>query len=567
MRKKLLVAMLVGALSIGTFAVHAFASNSYSYFGHITNFVDEGDTGEFYIMLEQCDGDTHKFEFLNSSDRATWRTSVNRYMTNNDLVNIGDEGNFFVEVMANVAGGTCDNLQLILDALAANDDSNDDGDDTGDGEDSHVDDSIMEVYMNADDLPEGEVLSRPPSDFEDDVTPTLYDSDGDHREVRHDFKKRIMPMLINSNHDEADDNLRGLLKRELAEKLKEEGPVSPSDMEALKNDLRKRALLHKSDDDVEELERRVGFTHVNPVKIDKQSDATLNGKVVTLRGIFKSKDGYNILVNQHGEMFVKLDLQDKDYSKFIDQKVFVKGTGYRAEKSMIVDNMRALNKNESDGNNAQMQFRIGASLYEDIDTNDDGLWYTKYLSGLFDRGVFTGYADGTFGGANPVTIAETAKVVSESAEHEVDSDVSENQLRAKYKKHWAKFYLKHAEDFNLLPAVDNPDRPALRAEVIEAILRAYGVDPTAEAGLPDAFPDTKDKFIRKAFKLGIVKGFDDGTFRPNAETNRAEVAKMMTIAAELLGESALEEEVVDDIFGEIEDLDTNELEGWIDETQ
>lgn len=565
MRNKLLVAMLVGALSIGSFAMHAFASNSDSYFGHITNFVDEGDTGEFYIMLEQCDGETHKFEFRNSSDRATWRTSVNRYIANNDLVNIGDEGNFFVKVMANVAGGTCDNLQLILDALAANDDSNDD--DAEDSEDSHVDDSIREVYMHTEDLPAGHVLSRPPSDFEDDVArPALYDSNSDHREVRHDFKKRIKPMLINSNHDEVDHNLRGMLKRELAEKLKEERPVTPSDIEALKNDLRKRALLHKSDDDVEELERRVGFTHVNPVRIENPS-TTRVGKETVLRGTFKSKDGYNVLVNQHGEMFVKLDLQDKDYSQFIDQKVFVKGTGYRAEKSMVVDHMRPLNKNESDNNNAEMQFRIGASLYHDVDTNDDGLWYTKYLSGLFDRGVFTGYADGSFGGANPVTIAETAKVVSESAEHEIDDNVNERNLKAKYKKHWAKFYLKHAEDFNLLPGIDNPDRPATRAEVIEAILRAYGVDPSEDGSLPDAFPDTKDKFIRKAFKLGIVKGFDDGMFRPNAQTNRAEVAKMMTIAAELLGEPAPEEEVVDDIFGEIEDLDTNELEGWVDETQ
>ena len=545
MFKRLLSIGLAASFGIAMLAGQAFANDN-NHFGHVRGIIDTAldpdNTGarELTMSFEDCHGELHGFHFRQTSDLDDWSDKTNNYMLDNQFLNIGTDDTGMVTVMATM-GGSCDNIDIILEALSEHETA--DSDDESDT-DSHDDpygesdiEAILEVYEHSEDLPEGHVLSEPPAGFEGDL-------------------------------DEIDHNLRRMLKHQLLEELKEDRELTRREIEALKKRSKKRVHINKYDEDVEELERGVGFEHINPLRIDHRP-AHLDGKAVVLRGIYKAKEDvngieYHVLVNANREMLVKLDLQGEDYSEFVDKKVFVKGDGFRSEKRLVVDGMRELNRNESEHNNAEMQFRIGASLYHDIDTNDKEIWYAKYLGELFDDGVFTGYEDGSFGGANPVTLAEIAKVAAESAKHDVDMRVKENRLRSKYKGHWGKFYLKHAEDFNLLPEVDNPDRPATRVEVLEAILRAYEVDPSADLDLPEGFLDTDNKFILKAKKLGIVEGFDDGNFRPHAHTNRAEVAKMMTLAAELLGEVVPEGEVVDDIFEELEGLDADGLDEWLD---
>lgn len=562
MLKKLLVAVFGIALTLGVFVSGALAMSGHGYFGHISEFVDEDETGDFYVVLENCEGDTLRFEFEDSSDKEIWRSSIETHMNDGYIVNIGDNGNFKVQTMANVAGAHCENLKSVLDAL---------GDDM---------EGIYEIYRNApDDMPDGYSLAEPPADFEDDVEEDEMhrmkrrgmngmmdmhddDRDGDTREIMKTFKIKSKAGISDEMLEQMDGHMRDALRNEIREALGDGRNLDRRTIMEMKEHMEKRVHMKKRDERTEEIEDRVGFEHVNPMRVDVPRGAN-DGDIAILRGIYKSKDDVHVLVNPDGEMFVKLDLQGKDFSEFLEQRVFVKGKGYRNAKLLVVESMRALNQNESEINNAEMQFRIGASLYNDIDSNNQELWYAKYLGKLYDKGVFTGYEDGSFGGANPVTLSEIAKVVAESAEHEVDMR-SESDLKEKYKKHWGKFYLKHAEDFNLLPEIDNPDRPATRKEVIEAILRAYGVDPFEDDSLPDVFPDTDDEFIRKAFELKIVGGFPDGKFRPDAPTNRAEMAKMMTEAMGKLGaEDDETSELVDDLFEEVEGLSEEELEDWV----
>jgi|GEM_PF-6201492 len=564
MLKRILSIGLATSAGIALLAGQALAVSGH--FGYIQGYFDTtaNDERSVTFEFEDCSGDVHDFHFRQTSDLDAWVTKVNDYMDTDQFLNIGTDDTGMVTVMATM-GGDCEILGAALHATESEEET----------DDEDMLDEILEVYEDATDLPEGHVLSEPPAGFEEHLE---MDSDRAaeirekhkekmHRAIRHDFKKKHREELNDEEREEVGHNLRRMIKHHLLQELHDEDrELTPEEIEKLKKISKKRAHMRKFDEDTEHLEREVGFTHVNPVRLERK--AIHEGKAVTLRGLYKAKEDengikYHVLVNPEGEMFVKLDVQGEDYSEFEGKKVFVKGIGYRAEKRLVVDKMRELNRNESENNNSEMQFRIGASLYKDLDSNSTQLWYAKYLGDLFDKGVFTGYEDGSFGGANPVTLAEIAKVAAESAEHDVD--VRADHDRLKHKKHWAKFYLKHAEDFNLLPDVENPDLPAKRVEVIEAILRAYGVDPSEDADLPDAFPDTKNEFIRKAFKLGIVNGFPDGFFRPDAETNRAEVAKMMTLAAELLGEMEPADEIVDEIFDEIDDLDSDTLEQWVED--
>lgn len=98
-----------------------------------------------------------------------------------------------------------------------------------------------------------------------------------------------------------------------------------------------------------------------------------------------------------------------------------------------------------------------------------GAWYNSAVSTLTNAGILTGYEDGTFRPNAPITRAEFATIA-------------------------ARFY--HA------PEVTG-----------------------------DAFPDISGSwarvYINRAAALGLVRGYPDGTFRPNTEITRAEVMEII----------------------------------------
>jgi N-acetylmuramoyl-L-alanine amidase len=98
----------------------------------------------------------------------------------------------------------------------------------------------------------------------------------------------------------------------------------------------------------------------------------------------------------------------------------------------------------------------------------------------------------------------------------------------------------------------HPAKPATRAEAIRLMLEVGGFDVSGanevefydvEAGSEDA------KYIQFAADLGFISGDPEGTFRPNDEINRAEIAKVIANFNDFF--KALEE--ADDIDQEIEE--------------
>ncbi len=81
-----------------------------------------------------------------------------------------------------------------------------------------------------------------------------------------------------------------------------------------------------------------------------------------------------------------------------------------------------------------------------------------------------------------------------------------------------------------------PDGNVTRAEFASMIIRGL---PPSEEGAPLAFKDNDKigawaaKAVRQAVKLGIVRGYEDGTFRPDAKVTRAEMISMVIRASGL----------------------------------
>ncbi len=78
-----------------------------------------------------------------------------------------------------------------------------------------------------------------------------------------------------------------------------------------------------------------------------------------------------------------------------------------------------------------------------------------------------------------------------------------------------------------------PDRPMNRAEFSKLVVTATNV--TRYLPLQSRFPDIQKEdwffdFIETARQYGWVSGYPDGTFQPGGTINRAEVAKILTLA-------------------------------------
>jgi hypothetical protein len=137
---------------------------------------------------------------------------------------------------------------------------------------------------------------------------------------------------------------------------------------------------------------------------------------------------------------------------------------------------------------------------------------------------------------NAVTYAEVLKMAFEAAG--TDLGFPPPPRNASAKGTWAASYVASAEARGT--PVITPDldvyRPATRAEVVAMILSILNL-PVATGQQP-SFSDVPGTHpyagaIATAAFYGLVQGNPDGTFRPDAPVNRAEVAKLIATLHEL----------------------------------
>lgn len=114
-----------------------------------------------------------------------------------------------------------------------------------------------------------------------------------------------------------------------------------------------------------------------------------------------------------------------------------------------------------------------ASMYSDVDT---GYWGAEYIETVSARGIFKGYADGSF----------------------------------------------------------RPDKPITRAELASAIARYLGVaketplkDMLRISPLTDISGNWAEQSLDELYRFGIVSGYGDDSFRPNNPITREEAVKMI----------------------------------------
>lgn len=183
-------------------------------------------------------------------------------------------------------------------------------------------------------------------------------------------------------------------------------------------------------------------------------------------------------------------------------------------------------------------------IYRDVPID---AWYAPYVSFLIQSGIAEGYTDadgnptGEFGSNASVTNAEMLKFAMELAGKKPLDGVPDN-LSARHS--WAAAYVKEAENEHLIvftPSLDI-NAPATRGAVIQTILEIIGyminkADPSY-IDVPASHPYAHA--IATASFLGLIDGYKDqqgnplNVFHPDAPVNRAEMAKIVTLARKLL---------------------------------
>ena len=99
--------------------------------------------------------------------------------------------------------------------------------------------------------------------------------------------------------------------------------------------------------------------------------------------------------------------------------------------------------------------------------------------------------------------------------------------------HWAKKYITYLEDKDILTAfkddVFNPNKYITRAELLTMVVKMKNLNTINYKG---SFKDVSKDYpyadiIQTAYENKIIKGYGDGTFRPDNEISRAEMSVML----------------------------------------
>ncbi len=186
-------------------------------------------------------------------------------------------------------------------------------------------------------------------------------------------------------------------------------------------------------------------------------------------------------------------------------------------------------------------------VYRDVPTDS---WFAPFVSFLIEHGIADGYKDalgkltGEFGVGNPVTYGEIAKMALNAGRPDLSTARIPRNRSAQGT--FAAPYVALAEQLGLSVFSSDLDvaLPATRGAVIQTVLEAFGVNmaPVTAVSFRDlGIGHRHAAAIQDAFARGIIGGDTDatgkptGTVRPDEPVNRAEAAKIVSLALTLLG--------------------------------
>jgi len=170
-----------------------------------------------------------------------------------------------------------------------------------------------------------------------------------------------------------------------------------------------------------------------------------------------------------------------------------------------------------------------------------GHWAEQSFNQLIQAQYISGYPDGTFRPDTTITRAEFVTILVKTFQ----LDPATGKVFDDTGSHWASAEIATAQAHSIIEGFSDtsfgPDDPVTREQMVVMILKACQIEPLGQVESNTEFEDSSqisdwandDVFIANQEKL--ITGYADGTFKPQAETTRAEA---VTVIARVVGQQA-----------------------------
>ncbi|MCT4612659.1 MAG: S-layer homology domain-containing protein [Clostridia bacterium] len=157
-------------------------------------------------------------------------------------------------------------------------------------------------------------------------------------------------------------------------------------------------------------------------------------------------------------------------------------------------------------------------VFADVKKDD---WYFEYVMSLYAKDIIKGYPDNTFKPLNTMNVDAFIKTMVTAMGYK---DIKNGEV------YWAENYINKAIDLRIVNEgeFENYQRPISRYEISRIVVRAldedFDVDVLSlQSKIIDVDENMKD-IVYKIYSKGIITGYEDGTFKPLNNANRAEVS-------------------------------------------
>jgi len=150
---------------------------------------------------------------------------------------------------------------------------------------------------------------------------------------------------------------------------------------------------------------------------------------------------------------------------------------------------------------------------------------------LQEKGIISGYDDGTFQPENTVNRAEAMKMILETIGEEAD-EVADSSFDDVDAEEWYAGYVERAQKLGFVDGYSDgtfrPGQIVNKVELLKMLLEAFEVDLNAVT-VGDLFDDTPTdawyaEYLQYAKDVGIVEADEDGLFNPADGMNRDDFA-------------------------------------------
>lgn len=171
-------------------------------------------------------------------------------------------------------------------------------------------------------------------------------------------------------------------------------------------------------------------------------------------------------------------------------------------------------------------------------TDDSGM---LILPAKEHKAYIVGYEDGTFRADSDMTRAEAAAIFARMIAEEKGERISGKSTFADVKSgEWYASYIAYLEKYNVIKGYADgtfrPDAPVTRAEFVAMAVRYYGIfNDVQKTGCTVKYTDVEKSYwayddIAYAKNIGWLNGYADGTFKGDNNITRAEVVTVVNRA-------------------------------------